>query len=54
MTATKQNKLTAEEKRFIVQTLQQLELRGTAEALAQAIRLIESITIKLTADEGEG
>jgi hypothetical protein len=40
--------LTAEEMQFIVSTLQQLELRGTAEALTQAIQLIESITNKLT------
>jgi hypothetical protein len=39
--------LTEEEMRFIVSTLQQLELRGTAEALTQAIALIDSINLKL-------
>ena len=41
------SELTAEEKRFIVQTLQQLELRGNAEALRQAVELIESVVRKL-------
>lgn len=43
-------RLTPEEKRFIVQTLQQLELRGNAEALRQAVALIDSVIRKL----GEG
>lgn len=40
--------LTEEEMRFILSTLQQLELRGTADALTQAIALIESIAQKLS------
>lgn len=45
--STQRHELTAEEKRFIVQTLQQLELRGNAQALRQAVILIDSITAKL-------
>jgi hypothetical protein len=50
MTTTKKpanQELSAEEKRFIIQTLQQLELRGTAEALRQAVALIDSVVLKL-------
>jgi hypothetical protein len=43
-----ETELTEEEKRFIISTLQQLELRGTADALTQAIQLIDSINAKLT------
>lgn len=44
---TQNNTLTPEEKRFIVQTLQQLELRGNAEALRRAVELIDSVVEKL-------
>ena len=47
MTDKDKNQLTPEEKLFIVQTLQQLELRGTADALRQAVALIESVIHKL-------
>ena len=46
-----ESELTPEEKRFIVQTLQQLELRGNAEALRQAVELIENVVRKLGASE---
>lgn len=39
--------LTDTEKRFIINTLAQLELKGTPEALTQAIEVINSITTKL-------
>ena len=43
--------LSPEEKRFIVQTLQQLELRGNAEALRRAVELIDSVVEKLGGTE---
>jgi hypothetical protein len=46
-----QQRLTDQERRFIVQTLQQLELRGNAEALRQAVELIDSVVRKLGESE---
>jgi hypothetical protein len=45
--------LTDEEKRFIVSTLQQLELRGNHDALRQAIQLIDSVCRKLGQENDE-
>lgn len=46
--------LTAEERRFIVEVLLAVELRGNSKALRRAVELIDSITEKLTADIEEG
>jgi len=45
--------LTPEERAFIAQTLKNVQLRGTSEALRRAIKLIDSIIGKL-GDQPEG